>query len=413
MIIKKFTAKTEAEAAEAAKQELGDNIVIMNVKSVKNSGLFGFLKGKQTEITVALEENKESLNRAERREALKKITKLNEEESRQTDALTGNTSEMEEHEKVRLNTTDLEKKLDNLQILLENQMKTDSDEENRKRVLAPEDEEKEQYNEQEQFMKLLYNTMIDNEVDEKIANQLLDDMQRNYREDAPLDYILANLYQKMILKFGNSEGVVAAKEGPEMVVFLGPTGVGKTTTIAKLASYYTVEKKKKVVLFTTDTYRIAAAEQLRTYADILAVPLRVIYNTQEFIQEIENFNEYDYIFVDTSGYSPNNEDQMADMKVMLDAVKEKVSCQCFLVLSATTKYKDLIHIATAFRRITDYQLIFTKLDETGQVGNLLNIKLIMDTPIAYVTYGQNVPSDIEPFNPQKTVKQLLGGKTVV
>lgn len=98
------------------------------------------------------------------------------------------------------------------------------------------------------------------------------------------------------------------------------------------------------------------------------------------------------------------------MKELLDAIGELVPRETFLVLSATTKYKDLLKIAQNYQTITDYQLIFTKLDETTTVGNLLNLKLYTDSPIAYVTYGQNVPDDIEKFNPQKTVKQLLGGK---
>ena len=95
---------------------------------------------------------------------------------------------------------------------------------------------------------------------------------------------------------------------------------------------------------------------------------------------------------------------------MIDAIPENLNYQCFLVLSATTKYKDLLNIAKTYKEITDYQLIFTKLDETGSLGNLLNVKMAVDTPIAYITYGQNVPDDIEQFNPQKMVKQLLGGK---
>ena len=98
------------------------------------------------------------------------------------------------------------------------------------------------------------------------------------------------------------------------------------------------------------------------------------------------------------------------MQKLLHAVGEAGDYQTFLVLSATTKYRDLIKIASSYKELTDYQLIFTKLDETDTLGNLLNLKLYTDTPIAYVTCGQNVPDDIECFNPQKTVKQLLGGK---
>lgn len=252
--------------------------------------------------------------------------------------------------------------------------------------------------------------MIDGEVDQKYANQILQDIESSKKPNVPFDYILANVYQKMILKFGMADGIMPAKEGPKVVAFIGPTGVGKTTTIAKVASHYAVEEKKKIALLTADTYRIAAAEQLRTYANILEVPFRVIYTEDELQSAVADFKEYDYIFLDTIGHSYQNEEQITNMKNMLEAAKEVAETQVFLVLSATTKYRDLLKIAETYSEIAKYQLIFTKLDETNTLGNLLNLKLHTDSEIAYVTCGQNVPSDIERFNPQKTVKQLLGGK---
>lgn len=410
MVIKKFTAKTEADAVEAAKKELGEGLVVMNVRQVKAKGLFSFLKARQVEVTVALEEEKDMVRpvrkEAENRKILPEKTK--------------GSAEVQ-------NT--IEQKLDSLQNFLENQIrksekeqepsaepsadrkdlqKEASETENKdEKKLSAEEEKKEA--EQDKFIRLLYNTMIENEVAEKYANQIIADVEKTRTPNMPFDYILANIYQKVILKFGKSEGIVAAENGPRVVFFIGPTGVGKTTTIAKLASNLAMEEKKKVALLTADTYRIAAAEQLRTYAQILEVPFRVIYTREEFQGAVEDFKECDYILVDTAGHSHRNEEQMADMKEYLDSV-DASRAQVFLVLSATTKYADLIRIAQSYKEITDYQLIFTKLDETGTVGNLLNVKLYADTPIAYTTYGQNVPNDIERFNPQRTVKQLLGGK---
>mgnify|MGYP000777459004 CR=1 FL=1 len=193
-------------------------------------------------------------------------------------------------------------------------------------------------------------------------------------------------------------------------LFLGPTGVGKTTTIAKLAGKYCVEDKKKVALLTADTYRIAAAEQLRTYANILETPFRVIYTPEELQTAIDDYWDCDYIFIDTAGRSHQNAEQLEKMKEMVGGLKRAEDYQVFLVLSATTKYRDLQKIADCYGKIAKFELIFTKLDETEAVGNLLNIKLYTDAPIAYVTCGQNVPDDMEMFNPQKTVKQILGGK---
>ena len=321
---------------------------------------------------------------------------------------------------MNLNSESIEKRLDSLQKLLEEQLRNaqakqeeektekESDDTPEKTEQKEEAADKESL-EQEKFIRLLYNTMIDNEVDEKYANQILEEIDRTKKPNIPIDYILANVYQKLILKFGKSEGITTAEHGPKVVVFMGPTGVGKTTTIAKVASSFVMDDKKKIAMLTSDTYRIAAAEQLRTYANILEVPFRVIYTEEELRQAIVDFSEYDYIFLDTTGHSHQNEEQLAKMKSLLDVIDDMAVRESFLVLSATTKYCDLLKIAQNYKAITDYQLIFTKLDETTTVGNLLNVKLCMDAPIAYITNGQNVPADIEQFNAQKMVKQLLGG----
>ncbi|MGN1147457.1 MAG: AAA family ATPase, partial [Lachnospiraceae bacterium] len=260
------------------------------------------------------------------------------------------------------------------------------------------------------FMKLLYNIMLENEIDEKYVNQLMDEIEKVHKPNMPFDYALANTYQKMILKFGPAAEITPAEKGPKVIFFVGPTGVGKTTTIAKIASKFSVEEKKKVVLLTTDTYRIAAAEQLRTYASILEVPFRVIYTIEELENALRDFREYDYIFVDTAGHSQQNMAQKEATSAFVHCVDGLAEKDIFLVLSATTKYRDLLSIADSYKEMGDYKLIFTKLDETTAVGNLLNLKLYTGASLSYVTCGQNVPDDIEKFNPQKTVKQLLGGK---
>ncbi len=411
MVIKKFIAKTEEDALEAARKELGEGVVIMNVKAVKRRGLFKAFRSKQVEVTVALEENVIQKNAS---------PKPASEEIKLPVNPVGLTSQP-------VNTESLEKKLDSLQKLLEGQMRQ-AEEERRaaasKEEVNKEHAEAEEKNEstsdsavqsenpeQDKFIRLLYNTMIDNEVDEKYANQILEDIDKCKKPNTPFDYILSNTYQKMVLKFGKSEGIIPAQNGPKVVLFIGPTGVGKTTTIAKIASCFSLEEKKRVALLTTDTYRIAAAEQLRTYANILEVPFRVIYSDEEFLEAISDFQECDYIFVDTTGHSHQNEEQFGRIEALLKSIPGETEYQTFLVLSATTKYKDLLKITEKYQGITNYQLIFTKTDETNSLGNLLNIKLHVDTPIAYITSGQNVPDDIEVFNPQKMVKQLLGGKS--
>ncbi len=158
---------------------------------------------------------------------------------------------------------------------------------------------------------------------------------------------------------------------------------------------------------TADTYRIAAAEQLRTYANILDTPLNIIYSPEELNQAVEKLEDFDVILVDTAGFSHKNVEQKEDIRRLIKSVDVKYDSEVYLVLSATTKYKDLIEISDVYKEISNYKIIFTKLDETTTYGSILNIKLYSN---ADITNGQNVPDDIEVFNSQKIVKRLLGGR---
>ncbi len=412
MIIKKFTAKTEKEAIENARAELGEGVVVMNVKPVKPKGLFAFLKTPMVEVTVALEEESEKLTAAVSAISNVIASSQNKEEEAAKSAPVNNTPVTETHEmrdggavkEKRENNSAIEEKLDSLQSLLEQQLQKPEEEKEEAQ------EEKKEETETDKFMHLLHDTMLDNEVDEKYAREIIEEIELINKPNIPFDYALANIYQKMILKFGKPSGIGPASNGIKLVFFIGPTGVGKTTTIAKIASKFRVDEKKKVALLTADTYRIAAAEQLRTYANILEVPFRVIYTVEEINKALEDFKDYDYILIDTAGHSHQNTTQKDNMRNIIHSVDDRVESEVHLVLSATTKYKDLISIADSYKEMADYKLIFTKLDETTTLGNLLNLRLYTGASLSYVTYGQNVPDDIEDFNPQKTVKRLLGGK---
>ncbi len=403
MIIKKFTAKTENEAIQAAKKELGEGVVVMNVKNVKKTGFLSFLKPPMVEVTVALEEESEKYTAA-----VSAINSVIASSQNKEAELVKNAPTAAAEPPVKKESSAIEEKLDSLQSLLEQQLQKPEEEKEEKESKAEEKPKEE--TEMDKFMKLLHQTMLDNEVDEKYAGEIIEEIGQLNKPNLPFDYALANIYQKMILKFGKPNGIIPAQNGIKMVFFIGPTGVGKTTTIAKIASKFRVDEKKKVALLTADTYRIAAAEQLRTYANILEVPFRVIYSVEEIEKAMEDFKDYDYILVDTAGHSHQNETQKDNMSNFIRSVDDKVEKEVYLVVSATTKYRDLISIADSYKEMADYKLIFTKIDETTTLGNLLNLKLYTGASLSYVTYGQNVPDDIAEFNPQKTVKRLLGGK---
>ena len=257
MIIKKYVGKTESDAVEAAKKELGSGVVIMNVRDVKKKGIAGLFAAKQVEITVALEEERDI-----QRPAPSKDTSKLETQVRATQTAVNVVTESSQN---------IEKKLDSLQALLvtrfqQSEMEKGESEGSDESASSEKEDaaESKEDTEQDRFIRLLYNTMLDSEVDEKYANQIVDDVDKTRKPNLPFDYILANVYQKMILMFSKAEGITPAESGPKIVLFMGPTGVGKTTTIAKIASGFSMEQKKKVSLENADTYRIAAAEQLRT-----------------------------------------------------------------------------------------------------------------------------------------------------
>ena len=294
----------------------------------------------------------------------------------------------------------LQERLDHLSDRLDEQLATSQKES---------ENEKGASSEELNFLRMLYNTLIQNEVDEKYVNQILDEVEKFIRPGNSVDTMLSNIYQKLILRFGQPKTIELTSDKPKVVFFIGPTGVGKTTTIAKIASKYKVEYDKQVGFVTADTYRIAATEQLQVYANILKAPMSIVFSETELNEILAKYEEYDLVFVDTAGFSHKNETQREDMKRLLQGLDERYQKEVYLVLSATTKYKDLLDIVDIYHEISDYKLIFTKLDETTAYGNILNVKLYANADLSYVTNGQNVPDDIEVLNTQRIVKQLLGG----
>lgn len=205
------------------------------------------------------------------------------------------------------------------------------------------------------------------------------------------------------------EAMLLAKPEPtqaKIIFFVGSTGVGKTTTLAKLTAKFVLEHQKKVVLFTSDTYRIAAVEQLKTYADILGVDIEVIYDEKDLPHYLEKWHHADYILIDTAGRSHKNVEQIKELDMLMQTVEDK---QVYLVLNATTTARDVQNITQIYDQMTtDFDLIVTKLDETDEIGNIVNISYFCNHAIRYVTTGQNVPADIEVFDKDSFITQLLG-----
>ncbi len=455
MTIKKYTGKTKEEAIETAKKELGTQVVIMNIKQIKPKGVIGIFKAPIYEVTVAIEENESApvfkpapmkepvtegnhfdmvadesfhsvLNSKDVPTAIDTLKKP----QSYSDAY----ANTKPSSNLSFNEQDLKSAFREISEVMEKseaapqkevpykapEKKPEPVEQKPKPEFVPLQSMMSQKplgnaptleaSEQNNFLKMLYNILMDNEVDEKYVNQILDDLGNVISQSNSLDYLISNVYQKMVLKFGSPSPITLSERRPKIVFVIGPTGVGKTTTIAKIASKFKFEKKKNVAFITTDTYRIAATEQLNVYAGILSAPLSIVVDVNDFNDEVKKYKDMDLVLVDTAGFSHKNQAQKDDLKKLLSNIGDEYEKEIFLVLSATTKYQDLKEIVNTYRSFTDFKIIFTKLDETSAYGNLLNIKMYTGADLSYVTTGQNVPDDIEEIDSQKIVKTLLGGK---
>lgn len=180
---------------------------------------------------------------------------------------------------------------------------------------------------------------------------------------------------------------------PKVLAFVGPTGVGKTTTLAKLSAKYGLLDRKRVALVTADTYRIAATEQLKTYGRIMGIPVEVADSPDDMVDILAKHKAIDLILLDTAGRSPSNDQQLEELKHFIFRSQPD---EIHLVLSATTKYVDMLRIIEKFgSAVPINRLIFTKLDETRSYGAFLNLMTNFQIPLAFCATGQNVPDDLE------------------
>lgn len=420
MIIKKFQGETETEAILAAKEEMGSEAVVMNIKTIKPKGIFSIFRKSVVEVTAALEE-KDTKQTAKQQYPSQRFAG-----NRQAGSI-GTSINLVSDEKIdvyndnnKSESVAIEEKLQKLQLMLEKQIvkeKASSDSEEKKADTSDSESQKELSVDNDKAknlscLKLVYNKLIDNEVAEVFANQIISEVENSLVKEAPLDSVLAAVYQKIILKLGEPVAIETEPDKKKVIFLVGPTGVGKTTTIAKLASSLKLGKKAKVALMTSDTYRIAAVEQLRTYANILDVPLSVVYTESEVVEALEKLSDYDIILVDTAGRSHKDTEQCEEIFRMVNAAdpdKTGFERDVYLVVSATTKYRDLVRITKAYETLGDYKIIFTKLDETFGYGNIINIAMLTGKSMSYTTFGQNVPDDIDVIDVQEIAKQLLGG----
>ncbi len=245
----------------------------------------------------------------------------------------------------------------------------------------------------------LYHYMMRQEVDPQLINQLLEGLSA---PDAVGLLPRFSIRLKKILKV--SDPLKVKNGGPLVWALVGPTGVGKTTTIAKLAARYALKHGLTVGMITVDTFRMAAPEQIKVYGRIMDIPTRVASTPTELREAVEELSDRELILVDTVGRSPADEENLVELAAVLAGVKGLVN---HLVLAAPTRDRDLHEVARAFSRFDPQSIIFTKLDETTTYGPILNQMVRTAKPVSYLTFGQRVPDDLEEADREGLAKRLL------
>ena len=257
----------------------------------------------------------------------------------------------------------------------------------------------------------LFTELIDAELTEELATEWIDQLQQ---ECNPLDLqdiqlLRTRLAHSLEREIRITDTISTTPGQCRLVALVGPTGVGKTTTIAKLAANFHLRDQHRVGLITVDTYRIAAVDQLRTYADIIDLPMEVVSTPREMRAAIDRLADLDLVLMDTAGRSPRDDVRIQELRAIL---AEANADEIQLVLSSVASTSSLIKSAQQFSRVGTTSLVLTKLDEATGLGNLIPLFRNCELPISYLTNGQNVPHDIEPAQSAKLARIILGMESV-
>jgi flagellar biosynthetic protein FlhF len=253
---------------------------------------------------------------------------------------------------------------------------------------------------------LLRRTLENMELDLRLIDKIMEKIREYGGSSKSYDEVLYMVSRIMTVFLGEPETIKLRSDGrPQVVIFVGPTGVGKTTTLAKIAADFTLNRQKKVGLITADTYRIAAVEQLKTYSEILNIPVVVVYSPNEVQDAIRELSDKDLVLIDTAGRSHRNKAHFDELKALVNAAGADES---YLVVSANTGRRAMEEILEYYSFMKDYRLIFTKLDETPVPGAIFNARYLTGKPLSYTTAGQSVPDDLDVANPRVIVANLLG-----
>ncbi len=377
MIVKKYVVTDIREAMDKIRVELGKDAVILSTRKIKKGGFLGIGGKTYLEVTAAAEEKTRGPQPNP--------------QTRNVSAYSSTSSSSAS----QVNQYDDEKgQIYKLQEILSKsrQPQSQGEIEELKRMMVEMKNmiSSQKANEPEWVLKMR-KAFERQDIDEEIIEKLIEYARIKYGEINLDNEESRLLLSEMFLPFISTQ----VPEVKGKILLVGPTGVGKTTTLAKLAAKLKLNEHRNVAVITLDTYRIAAVDQLKTYAMLLDVPVRVAYTPKEAKLEIEALADYDVVLIDTAGRSQKNELHMTEIKAMSEIVAPDFT---FLVVGMQYRKEDVYEICQKFSSLKPTHVILSKMDETSSLGHFVNISHYLGSPICYITNGQRVPDDIVEAN---------------
>jgi len=391
MKMKKYYASSIPEAMKQVRAELGEDAVILNSKVVITKKFFGMIKQKSFEVVAGVDGMEPNqVAPIPTPASLPITTKENARLQDITNAIQVKIhQDQPSHDVVKPEDTgiseELRKEIADLKSLMQSMHKKTTQAQYPDELLP--------------FIEYLRQQ----ELNEELITTIGDELFMHFKEASEINFSQCKMVTKNLLrKRLESLPIGGLSYERKYINVLGPTGVGKTTTIAKMAARAVLEKKKKIGFITTDTYRIAAIEQLKTYAGLLQAPVEIAYNATDFEQAIQRLSHLDLVFIDTAGRK-----YVDDLQRL---IKFDDQAESYLVLAMTTKEKDMANIIDQFNQLPIEKFIFTKIDETNSIGTMLNLMIKYNKGLAYYTNGQEVPEDIEEADLEAVLNLFFQGE---
>jgi flagellar biosynthesis protein FlhF len=391
VFVKRFVANDMQEAIRKINSEFGPDAVILQNKNVRKKGVTGLLSKPMVEVVAAYEpsqgKNKEEKSKISKQTGGKPIERKEISGVLKEKAVREPAVKKEEDEKVRQLYSQIAE-LKNVVSDFSDKMRVA----NREAPLAFSPD-----------VLKLYNGLIEHDVAEELSGEIAAQAQSvKNRREIKVSVVAENI---IIDRLGDAAPLRPRTYKQNIILFVGPTGAGKTTTLAKLAGSFKFRDQLDVGIINTDTYRVGALEQAKKYAEIMDIPIKTAYNPCELKEAVRAMENRDVVLIDTAGKNVREESNRKELEEIICAAGAD---EVFLVMSIDTGFKACRDIIRNFSFLSGYKLILTKLDEVSAWGNALNIASLAKRPLSYVTMGQNVPEDIQKADIQALAGRIAG-----